>query len=82
MHRPACLSLGAIGEGGRSCAQHSGEDGPADPADGGSRGWVGLAALLLLVRRTAARRWVPPALTAAIVLVGLYWFWDRIAVAV
>jgi hypothetical protein len=37
---------------------------------------------LLLVRRTAARRWVPPALTAAIVLVGLYWFWDRIAVAV
>ncbi|RZB19134.1 HupE/UreJ family protein [Streptomyces sp. F001] len=37
--------------------------------------------LLLLLRRTPTHRWVLPALTAPIVIVSLYWFWDRVTVA-
>ncbi|MGW8889906.1 HupE/UreJ family protein, partial [Streptomyces sp. NPDC055749] len=38
--------------------------------------------LLVLLRRTPAHRWVLPALTAPIAIVGLYWFWDRLPLAV
>ncbi|MFD3452921.1 HupE/UreJ family protein [Streptomyces sp. NPDC058691] len=34
--------------------------------------------LLVLLRRTPAHRWVLPAMTAPIVIVSLYWFWDRV----
>ncbi|MGW1208326.1 HupE/UreJ family protein [Streptomyces sp. NPDC002499] len=34
--------------------------------------------LLLLLRRTTVHRWVLPALTVPIVVVSLYWFWDRV----
>ncbi|MFJ7497117.1 HupE/UreJ family protein [Streptomyces sp. NPDC097727] len=37
--------------------------------------------LLALLRRTPAHRWALPAMTAPIVIVSLYWFWDRVAVA-
>ncbi|MFD3654551.1 HupE/UreJ family protein [Streptomyces sp. NPDC058620] len=37
--------------------------------------------LLALLRRTPAHRWVLPAITAPIAVVGLYWFWDRMAIA-
>ncbi|MFF2408461.1 HupE/UreJ family protein [Streptomyces sp. NPDC058092] len=37
--------------------------------------------LLLLLRRTPAHRWALPAMTAPIVIVSLYWFWDRLSVA-
>lgn len=37
--------------------------------------------LLVLLRRTPAHRWALPAMTAPIVLVSLYWFWDRVAVS-
>ncbi|MER6532052.1 HupE/UreJ family protein [Streptomyces sp. NPDC001508] len=37
--------------------------------------------LLLLLRRSPVHRWVLPALTAPIVLVSLYWLWDRVAVS-
>ncbi|MFB8778033.1 HupE/UreJ family protein [Streptomyces broussonetiae] len=36
---------------------------------------------LRLLRRTPAQRWALPALTVPVVLVGLYWCWDRTAVA-
>ncbi|MDH6220357.1 HupE/UreJ family protein [Streptomyces pseudovenezuelae] len=35
--------------------------------------------LLLLLRRTTVHRWVLPALTTPIVVVSLYWFWDRVS---
>ncbi|WP_392755370.1 HupE/UreJ family protein [Streptomyces sp. LN590] len=38
--------------------------------------------LLVLLRRTPAHRWALPAMTAPIVLVSLYWFCDRVALAV
>ncbi|MGW0784094.1 HupE/UreJ family protein [Streptomyces sp. NPDC002913] len=38
--------------------------------------------LLVLLRRTPAHRWALPAMTAPIVLVSLYWFWDRVSVTV
>lgn len=34
--------------------------------------------LLVLLRRAPAHRWVLPAMTAPIVIVSLYWFWDRV----
>ncbi|MFD4757373.1 HupE/UreJ family protein [Streptomyces sp. NPDC058439] len=37
--------------------------------------------LLLLLCRTPAHRWALPAMAAPIVIVGLYWFWDRLSVA-
>ncbi|MFF2847933.1 HupE/UreJ family protein [Streptomyces sp. NPDC058001] len=37
--------------------------------------------LLLLLRRSPVHRWVLPALTAPIVVVSLYWLWDRVAVS-
>ncbi|MFJ5837085.1 HupE/UreJ family protein [Streptomyces shenzhenensis] len=37
--------------------------------------------LLLLLRRSPVHRWVLPALTAPIVIVSLYWFWDRVAIS-
>ncbi|MER6348717.1 HupE/UreJ family protein [Streptomyces sp. NPDC001595] len=37
--------------------------------------------LLALVRRTPAHRWALPVLTAPVVAVSLYWFWDRVALA-
>ncbi|MGW1656514.1 HupE/UreJ family protein [Streptomyces atratus] len=37
--------------------------------------------LLALLRRTPAHRWALPAMTAPIVIVSLYWVWDRVAVA-
>jgi hydrogenase/urease accessory protein HupE len=37
--------------------------------------------LLVLLRRVPAHRWALPALTAPIVLVSLYWVWDRVAQA-
>lgn len=37
--------------------------------------------LLLLLRRTPAHRWALPAMAAPIVIVSLYWFWDRLSVA-
>lgn len=39
-------------------------------------------ALLTLLRRTSAHRWALPAMTAPIVLVSLYCFCDRVAIAV
>ncbi|MGW1259136.1 HupE/UreJ family protein [Streptomyces sp. NPDC002513] len=38
--------------------------------------------LLLLLRRSPVHRWVLPALTVPIVVVSLYWLWDRVAVSV
>lgn len=38
--------------------------------------------LLVLLRRTPAHRWALPALTAPVVLIGLYWFCDRVVAAV
>lgn len=38
--------------------------------------------LLALLRRTPAHRWALPAMTAPIVLVSVYWFCERLAVAV
>ncbi|GGL62260.1 hypothetical protein GCM10010129_02290 [Streptomyces fumigatiscleroticus] len=35
--------------------------------------------LLVLVRRTPAHRWALPATTVSIVVVSLYWLWDRVA---
>ncbi|MGW1723431.1 HupE/UreJ family protein [Streptomyces sp. NPDC002306] len=37
--------------------------------------------LLVMVRRSPVHRWVLPALTLPIVLVSLYWLWDRVAVS-
>ncbi|MGI5441098.1 HupE/UreJ family protein [Streptomyces shenzhenensis] len=37
--------------------------------------------LLLLLRRSPVHRWVLPALSAPIVIVSLYWFWDRVAIS-
>ncbi|MFD9004523.1 HupE/UreJ family protein [Streptomyces sp. NPDC059582] len=37
--------------------------------------------LLLVLRRSPVHRWVLPALTLPIVLVSLYWLWDRVAVS-
>ncbi|MFL4902060.1 HupE/UreJ family protein [Streptomyces sp. MMS24-I2-30] len=37
--------------------------------------------LLVLLRRSPVHRWVLPALTAPIVIVSLYWLWDRVAVS-
>lgn len=37
--------------------------------------------LLLLLRRSPVHRWALPALTAPIVLVSLYWCWDRVAIS-
>ncbi|MFE6286274.1 HupE/UreJ family protein [Streptomyces sp. NPDC057877] len=42
---------------------------------------AGAFPLLRLLRRTPAQRWALPALTVPIVLVSLYWCWDRTAVA-
>lgn len=36
--------------------------------------------LVVLLRRTPAHRWALPAMTVPIAMVGLYWFWDRLAI--
>ncbi|MER5753203.1 HupE/UreJ family protein [Streptomyces sp. NPDC002088] len=37
--------------------------------------------LLLVLRRSPVHRWVLPALTVPVVVVSLYWLWDRVAVS-